>query len=246
MKKLILLIVLFVLRFSLCCFAENEDKIKFIVYQNNYYKYMVNEKMLLLYDHWGSIDTAKGIFFFKEDHSDKSAPARDREFACMRFWDVPVLTFYPERGYYMLWSYGVEADSSDFTIPEIIGEVYLEENFINEFLANDFYLNFIRNIPEEDAYYSSMSREEYCEEGKRRLREYYLPNLDKSQFRILRNTIYAYYGYRFVSKDLQELFNKCTVYGMKWYKPVDNFDESLIAEPHKEFIKVIKEFESKL
>ena len=33
---------------------------------------------------------------------------------------------------------------------------------------------------------------------------------------------------------------------MKWYKPVDNFDESLIAEPHKEFIKVIKEFESKL
>ena len=245
MKKLILLIVLFVLR-SLCCFAENEGKIKFILYQNNYYKYMVNEKMLLLYDHWGSIDTAKGIFFFKEDHSDKSAPARDREFACMRFWDVPVLTFYPERGYYMLWSYGVEADSSDFTIPEIIGEVYLEENFINEFLANDFYLNFIRNIPEEDAYYSSMAREEYCEEGKRRLREYYLPNLDKSQFRILRNTIYAYYGYRFVSKDLQELFNKCTVYGMKWYKPVDNFDESLIAEPHKEFIKLIKEFESKL
>ena len=131
---------------------------------------MVNEKMLLLYDHWGSIDTAKGIFFFKEDHSDKSAPARDREFACMGFWDVPVLTFYPERGYYMLWSYGVEADSSDFTIPEIIGEVYLEENFINEFLANDFYLNFIRNIPEEDAPWY-LTREKYCEEGKRRLRE---------------------------------------------------------------------------
>lgn len=27
---------------------------------------MVNEKMLLLYDHWGSIDTAKGIFFSKK------------------------------------------------------------------------------------------------------------------------------------------------------------------------------------
>ncbi len=72
-------------------------------------------------------------------------------------------------------------------------------------------------------------------------REYYLPNLDKSQFRILRNTIYAYYGYRFVSKDLQEFFNRT-----KWYNPVDNFDESLIAEPHREFIKLIKEFESKL
>ena len=31
MKKLILLIVLFVLRFSLCCFAENEDKIKYVI-----------------------------------------------------------------------------------------------------------------------------------------------------------------------------------------------------------------------
>lgn len=202
---------------------------------------MVNEKMLLFYDYWGSsIETAKGIFFFKEDHSDKSAAARGREVACMEFWDVPILTFYPEKGYYMLWSYGDDADSSDFTIPEIIGEVYLEENFINEFLANDFYLNFIRNIPEEDAPWY-LTREEYCEEGKRRLREYYLPNLDKSQFRILRNTIYAYYGYRFVSKDLQEFFNRT-----KWYNPVDNFDESLIAEPHREFIKLIKEFESKL
>ena len=202
---------------------------------------MVNEKMLLFYDHWGSsIETAKGIFFFKEDHSDKSAAARGREVACMEFWDVPILTFYPEKGYYMLWSYGNDADSSDFTIPEIIGEVYLEENSINEFLANDFYLNFIRNIPEEDAPWY-LTREKYCEEGKRRLREYYLPNLDKSQFRILRNTIYAYYGYRFVSKDLQEFFNRT-----KWYNPVDNFDESLIAEPHREFIKLIKEFESKL
>ena len=241
-KKLIPLIVLFVLRFSLCCFAENEGKIKFIVYQNNYYKYLANEKMLLFYD--GLRINEVRLFLFKEDHSDKSAPARDREFASMEFRDVPVLTFYPEKGYYMLWSYGVDASSSDFTIPEIIGEVYLEENFINESLANNFYWNFIREIPKEDSYYSS--REEYCEEGKRRLREYYLPNLDKSQLRILRNTIYAYYGYRFVSKDLQELFNKCTVYRTKWYHPVDNFDESLIAEPHREFINLIKEFESKL
>ena len=244
MKKIIQLIALFVLR-SLCCFAENEGKIKFIVYQNNYYKYMVNEKMLLFYDGvriFDDIDDInEGIFLFKEDHSDKSAPARDREFAKMEFNDIPVLTFYSERGYYMLWSYGDNASSSDFTMPEIIGEVYLEENFINEFLANDFYLNFIRNIPEEDAPWY-LTREKYCEEGKRRLREYYLPNLDKSQFRILRNTIYAYYGYRFVSRDLREFFNN----RMKWYKPVDDFDESLIAEPHREFINLIKEFESKL
>lgn len=235
MKKLILLIVLFVLR-SLCCFAENEGKIKFIVYENNYYKYMVNEKMLLFYDGL-IINNDDRIFLFKEDHSDKSAPARDREFAMMESNDAPVLTFYPERGHYMLWSYGDEADSSDFTIPEIIGEVYLEENFINEILANNFYWYILRDIP-----YSSTSREEYCEECKRRLREYYLPSLNKSQLRILRNTIYAYYGYLFASKDLRVFFNN----RMKWYKPVDDFDESLIAEPHREFIKLIKEFESKL
>lgn len=235
MKKLILLIVLFVLR-SLCCFAENEGKIKFIVYENNHYKYMVNEKMLLFYGGL-IINNDDRIFLFKEDHSDKSAPARDREFAMMESNDAPVLTFYPERGHYMLWSYGDEADSSDFTIPEIIGEVYLEENFINEILANNFYWYILRDIP-----YSSTSREEYCEESKRRLREYYLPSLNKSQLRILRNTIYAYYGYLFASKDLRVFFNN----RMKWYKPVDDFDESLIAEPHREFINLIKEFESKL
>lgn len=235
MKKLILLIVLFVLR-SLCCFAENEGKIKFIVYENNHYKYMVNEKILLFYGGL-IINNDDRIFLFKEDHSDKSAPARDREFAMMESNDAPVLTFYPERGHYMLWSYGDEADSSDFTIPEIIGEVYLEENFINEILANNFYWYILRDIP-----YSSTSREEYCEESKRRLREYYLPSLNKSQLRILRNTIYAYYGYLFASKDLRVFFNN----RMKWYKPVDDFDESLIAEPHREFINLIKEFESKL
>lgn len=235
-KKPILLTVLFVLRFSLCCFAENEGKIKFIVYENNHYKYMVNEKMLLFYGGL-IINNDDRIFLFKEDHSDKSAPARDREFAMMESNDAPVLTFYPERGHYMLWSYGDEADSSDFTIPEIIGEVYLEENFINEILANNFYWYILRDIP-----YSSTSREEYCEECKRRLREYYLPSLNKSQLRILRNTIYAYYGYLFASKDLRVFFNN----RMKWYKPVDDFDESLIAEPHREFINLIKEFESKL
>ena len=191
--------------------------------------------MLLFYDGLRINDVR--IFLFKEDHSDKSAPARDREFAMMEFNNVPVLTFYPEKGYYMLWSYGDDASSSDFTIPEIIGEVYLEENFINEILANNFYWYILRDIP-----YSSTSREEYCEECKRRLREYYLPSLNKSQLRILRNTIYAYYGYLFASKDLRVFFNN----RMKWYKPVDDFDESLIAEPHREFINLIKEFERKL
>ena len=42
--------ILFALCFSLCCFAKENNDIKFTVYQNNKYKYAVNEKMLLLYD----------------------------------------------------------------------------------------------------------------------------------------------------------------------------------------------------
>lgn len=230
MKKIFTM--LFGLCFSLCCFAEENNEIKFSVYQNNEYKYAVNEKMLLFYDDIGiKIDSTKGIFFFKEDYSDKSDSVRDREFARMEFSFFPVLSFYPDRGYYALFSYG--DNSPEFSIPEIIGEIYLEESFINEILANNFYWKCIRENYNEDIIWTS----------KERFVEYILPNLNKSQLRILRNTIYAFYGYRFSSKDLQELFTKCSVFGIKWYQPIDNFDESVIVKPHREFINLIKDFE---
>lgn len=158
-----------------------------------------------------------------------------REYNLLEYRNPPY-AFYPDGGY------GKLADIDEYTIPEIIGEVYIEESFINEIIANTFYYRFITIIPNEK---HKERRKEYCEEGKKMLREYILPNLNKSQLRVLRNTIYAYYGYRFASKDLQELFTKCAVYGEKWYQSVDNIEESVITEPHREFINLIKEYEGK-
>lgn len=238
MKKIFA--ILFVLFFSLCCFAEGDGKIKFTVYKNNYYKYAVNEKILLLYEsHWAEkidptqIEPTQGIFFFAKDYKEDSPSEMYREYNLLEYRNPPY-AFYPDDGHGKL-------EDIDYTIPEIIGEVYIEESIINEIIANTFYWKFIREIPDE----KDKERKEYCEEGKKMLREYILPNLNKSQLRVLRNTIYAYYGYRFASKDLQELFTKCAVYGIKWYQPVDNFDESVIAEPHREFINLIKEYEGK-
>lgn len=238
MKKIFA--ILFVLFFSLCCFAEGDGKIKFTVYKNNYYKYAVNEKILLIYKSNRAeeidpteINPNQGIFFFAKDYKEDSPSEMYREYNHLEYRNPPY-AFYPDGGHGKL-------EDIDYTIPEIIGEVYIEESIINEIIANTFYWKFIREIPDE----KDKERKEYCEEGKKMLREYILPNLNKSQLRVLRNTIYAYYGYRFASKDLQELFTKCAVYGMKWYQPVDNFDESVIAEPHREFINLIKEYEGK-
>lgn len=234
MKKIFAIV--FVLFFSLCCFAEGDGKIKFTVYKNNYYKYAVNEKILLLYkiDEAEKIDQIEGIFFFAKDYKEDSPSEKYREYNRLEYRNPPY-AFYPDGGY------GKLADTDEYTKTEIIGEVYIEESFINEIIANTFYYRFIKVIPDEK---HKERRKEYCEEGKKMLREYILPNLNKSQLRVLRNTIYAYYGYRFASKDLQELFTKCAVfYDIKWYQPIDNFDESVIAEPHREFINLIKEYE---
>ena len=222
-------------------FAEGDGKIKFTVYKNNYYKYAVNEKILLIYESNRAekidptqINPNQGIFFFAKDYKEDSPSEMYREYNHLEYRNPPY-AFYPDGGHGKL-------EDIDYTIPEIIGEVYIEESIINEIIANTFYWKFIREIPDEE---DKEDRKEYCEEGKKMLREYILPNLNKSQLRVLRNTIYAYYGYRFASKDLQELFTKCAVYSMKWYQPVDNFDESVIAEPHREFINLIKEYEGK-
>lgn len=50
-----------------------------------------------------------------------------------------------------------------------------------------------------------------------------LKKLSKTELRILRNTIYAKYGYKFKSQDLADYFSDCY-----WYKPVsDNVDDKL-------------------
>lgn len=63
--------------------------------------------------------------------------------------------------------------------------------------------------------------------------------LSKEELRILRNTVYAKYGYKFQSKDLSEHFNRFT-----WYEPqYDNVDEK-ITEYDMKIIEIIRKVEN--
>jgi hypothetical protein len=72
----------------------------------------------------------------------------------------------------------------------------------------------------------------------RTLTEEDLLGLSKEELRLMRNEIFARYGYRFKSDDLRTHFTK-----MKWYKPsLDNADDYL-TEIEKKNIKLILDFE---
>jgi hypothetical protein len=64
--------------------------------------------------------------------------------------------------------------------------------------------------------------------------------LNNEQLRILRNSVYAYHGYGFKSIDLHEYFSK-----QYWYKPNNDFSESLFSENEKININNILNEESR-
>ena len=57
----------------------------------------------------------------------------------------------------------------------------------------------------------------------------------KEDLRILRNTIYAKYGYIFKSKDLNDIFSKT-----EWYKPKEYFNERAFSHLDDCFLEIIK------
>ena len=59
--------------------------------------------------------------------------------------------------------------------------------------------------------------------------------------REMRNVIFAYHGYIFKSKDLNEMFSK-----EKWYKPNVQFDDKIFNEYEKKNIETIKNMEKEL
>jgi hypothetical protein len=64
--------------------------------------------------------------------------------------------------------------------------------------------------------------------------------LNKEQLRILRNSIYAFHGYKFMSIDLQNYFNR-----QNWYKINNNFTENNFSENEKTNLKNIISEENK-
>jgi hypothetical protein len=63
--------------------------------------------------------------------------------------------------------------------------------------------------------------------------------LTKEELRILRNTIFAKYGYIFQSKDLSKHFNRFT-----WYKPQYNNVDGRLSDNDRKLIELIREVEN--
>jgi hypothetical protein len=57
---------------------------------------------------------------------------------------------------------------------------------------------------------------------------------------LMRNEIFAFHGYKFESKDLNDYFSK-----LDWYKPTDDDVNENLNSFEKANIKLIKELETK-
>jgi hypothetical protein len=80
--------------------------------------------------------------------------------------------------------------------------------------------------------------------SKRELRQYELIFLNKNQLRIMRNTFYAIYGYRFNYKTLSEILYDCIYEEIpdRWYNP--NFSEALLSPIERKNIEIIQNLEN--
>ena len=88
-----------------------------------------------------------------------------------------------------------------------------------------------------------MFRDEYLSKENHTMRK--LPGfceivnaLNKEQLRLLRNTIYANYGYKFKADDLNEIFSQCD-----WYKVDGNFSEERFTDAERVYLTLIKQAE---
>ena len=70
-----------------------------------------------------------------------------------------------------------------------------------------------------------------------------LSKFEKSQLRLLRNAVYAQYGYLFDSKDLQEFYSQFEWYRMMTVKREDNEDIILLPED-KDRVDLIRQIET--
>jgi hypothetical protein len=72
------------------------------------------------------------------------------------------------------------------------------------------------------------------------LKKDYLIFFNNEQLRIARNSIYAFHGYIFKTKQLQDYFSS-----QYWYEPNPNFNESDFSEFDRQNIKNITDEENK-
>ena len=103
-------------------------------------------------------------------------------------------------------------------------EILYDKNDFYRILANEFYRWYLK----KEAFSSDFDCLEDFIGGAMKV-------FSKGDLRILRNTIYAKYGYTFKSKDLNEIFSKT-----EWYTPKEYFSENGINRLDDCFLEIIK------
>ena len=118
-----------------------------------------------------------------------------------------------------------------------------KQNILNvhNFIWEDCFVDTSKKASSFDYYY-----EDYYIDGDfkvascRLLNSNDLKELDKNKLRLMRNEIFARYGYKFKSNDLNEYFSQ-----KHWYKPEYDNVEEYLSDIEKKNCELIKEFEKK-
>ena len=103
-------------------------------------------------------------------------------------------------------------------------EILYDKNDFYRILANEFYRWYLK----KEAFSSDFDCLEDFICGTMKV-------FSKEDLRILRNTIYAKYGYIFKSKDLNDIFSKT-----EWYTPSEYFNEKTFSHLDDCFLEIIK------
>ncbi len=134
-----------------------------------------------------------------------------------------------------------------FSESKIVSQLFYNTNFQETPIVNFFHETFFLVTKIEDVFVLD-ENENPMPTGKKEDKSdvfvvhenkiYALNELSKENLRIYRNLIFAKYGYKFKSKDLQDYFLKFT-----WYKPkYDNADQ-FVNENDKEILSIIQRYE---
>jgi hypothetical protein len=121
----------------------------------------------------------------------------------------------PPRAFVVVTTPKVESFSPTVTV--VVPENPLEKAEIppTKITKRDFMVDFQTKQDEMFAHYSYRSVGDYPQMATRRLTYADIAGKSSRELRIMRNEIYAQYGYRFNSYDLQNHFEK-----KSWYKPI--------------------------
>ncbi len=197
-KKFVLLSIIFTISISI--FAEETFKCRKETYIYDNYEggtyshefYFINNFIVYPYNYAGR----KYILFYKYEEENFSKYLSFGE-------------YYPDylgNGHFSGAAYGVGDPPK--TKDKKIEEIQYSKNDFYRILAGEFYRCYLQKK------YSSSDFD--CLEGFIDIVNIF----SKEDLRILRNTIYAKYGYTFQSKDLNEIFSKTD-----WYSPKTNIDD---------------------